>query len=73
MYHVSESAIAAVMDVGRQMLATGEQYALLGERGRGTLAVATDRALLRTVIAGVEVDGTTLFMGMPLSDPTPTS
>lgn len=69
---ISNSVLAAVREVGRTMLATGERYALLGERGHSTMAVATDRALLGTVIAAVVVDGTTLFMGLP-SDPTPSS
>lgn len=68
---ISDSALAAVRDVGRRMLATGERYALLGEPGHTTMAVAMDRALLRTVVASVEVDGTTLFVGLPLSDSTP--
>lgn len=70
---ISDATLAAVRDVGRRMLATGERYAPLGERDHPTMAVAMSRAQLRTVIASVEVDGTTLFVGLPSHDPTPSS
>lgn len=71
MLAISEALLVAVRQIGREMLATGQQVASIGAE-RSTMAVATDRALLRTVIASVEVDGKTLFVGLP-SDPTPTS
>ncbi|MEK7529602.1 MAG: hypothetical protein AAB570_01635 [Patescibacteria group bacterium] len=70
---LSDAALAAARNVGREMLATGERYALLGERGHATMAVAVDRALLRVAVATVDVDGTPVYVGLPQAAPESTS